>query len=150
MNSDCSSGFFIFLWNLIIFNWWVKSIWNIWSLPIGQVIIIDNTWSYPIVCQVKIFDYIWSYTIGHVKIFDNVWSYPIVCQVKIPIFGFPAGRLFQPHGFDISNRWRWKCHNLNQTLICLNFISVSRTDYVYVISHNGDHSSVEIFNIRYR
>jgi len=48
--------------------------------------------------------------------------------VKIPIFGFPAGRLFQPHGFDISNR----------------------TDYVYVISHNGDHSSVEIFNIRYR
>ena len=25
-------------------------------------------------------------------------------QVKIPIFGFPTGRRFQPHGFDISNR----------------------------------------------
>jgi len=48
--------------------------------------------------------------------------------VKIPIFGFPAGRRFQPHGFDVSNR----------------------SDNVYVISHNGDHSSVEIFNIRYR
>jgi len=48
--------------------------------------------------------------------------------VKIPIFGFPTGRRFQPHGFDVSNR----------------------TDNVYVISHNGDHSSVEIFNIRYR
>ena len=24
--------------------------------------------------------------------------------MKIPIFGFPAGRRFQPHGFDVSNR----------------------------------------------
>ena len=101
-----------FIWNLIIFNWWGKSIWNIWSLPIGQVKIIDNILSYPIVCQVKIFDYIWSYTIGHVNIFDNAWSYPTVCQVQIPIFGFPAGRLFQPHGFDISNRWIWKFHRI--------------------------------------
>jgi len=47
--------------------------------------------------------------------------------VKITMELFPAGRRFQGHGLDVSNI----------------------TDRVYSISHNGDHSSVDIFKITY-
>jgi len=42
--------------------------------------------------------------------------------------GLPSGRRFQGHGLDISNS----------------------TDRVYAISHNGEYSSVDIFQIKYR
>jgi len=47
--------------------------------------------------------------------------------VKIQLESFPDGRRFQGHGLDVSNT----------------------TDRVYSISHNGDHSSVDIFQIVY-
>jgi len=47
--------------------------------------------------------------------------------VRIQLESFPAGRRFQGHGLDVSNT----------------------TDRVYSISHNGDHSSVDIFKISY-
>jgi len=47
--------------------------------------------------------------------------------VKITLELFPAGRRFQGHGLDVSNT----------------------TDRVYSISHNGDHSSVDVFKITY-
>jgi len=46
---------------------------------------------------------------------------------KVPIEGLPEGRRFQPHGFDVSNS----------------------TDRMFVISHNGDHTSIDIFSIKY-
>jgi len=48
--------------------------------------------------------------------------------VPLELAGLPEGRRFQGHGLDVSNR----------------------TDRVYAVSHNGDHSSVEIFAIHYR
>ena len=47
--------------------------------------------------------------------------------VRIQLESFPEGRRFQGHGLDVSNT----------------------TDRVYSISHNGDHSSVDIFKIDY-
>ena len=46
---------------------------------------------------------------------------------KIQLESIPAGRRFQGHGLDVSNT----------------------TDRVYTVSHNGDHSSVDIFLISY-
>eukprot|EP00092_Neocalanus_flemingeri_P019484 GFUD01021109.1.p1 GENE.GFUD01021109.1~~GFUD01021109.1.p1 ORF type:complete len:411 (+),score=135.98 GFUD01021109.1:45-1235(+) len=48
--------------------------------------------------------------------------------VRIQLGSFPEGRRFQGHGLDVSNN----------------------TDRVYSISHNGDHSSVDIFQIDYK
>ena len=47
---------------------------------------------------------------------------------KVELINFPAGKLFQPHGFDVSNA----------------------TDRMYVISHQGTRSSVEVFSIQYQ
>ena len=47
--------------------------------------------------------------------------------MRIHLELFPEGRRFQGHGLDVSNT----------------------TDRVYSISHNGDHSSVDIFKIDY-
>merc|ERR1712123_327912 len=47
--------------------------------------------------------------------------------MRIPLELFPVGRRFQGHGLDVSNS----------------------TDRVYAVSHNGDHSSVDIFQIHY-
>ena len=47
--------------------------------------------------------------------------------VRIQLEFLPKGRRFQAHGLDVSNT----------------------TDRVYAISHNGDHSSVDIFQIHY-
>jgi len=47
--------------------------------------------------------------------------------MRIRLELFPAGRRFQGHGLDVSNS----------------------TDRVYTVSHNGDHSSVDIFQIHY-
>ena len=46
---------------------------------------------------------------------------------KIQLESFPVGRRFQGHGLDVSNT----------------------TERVYTVSHNGDHSSVDIFQISY-
>jgi len=48
--------------------------------------------------------------------------------VRLELRKFPSKRLFQPHGLDVSNS----------------------TNRLYAISHNGDHSSVDIFTIEYR
>jgi len=48
--------------------------------------------------------------------------------VSLPLGGLPAGRRFQAHGLDVSNS----------------------TDRIYAVSHNGEFSSVDIFNIQYR
>ena len=47
--------------------------------------------------------------------------------VQITLESLPAGRRFQGHGLDVSNT----------------------TDRVYSVTHNGDHSSVDIFHISY-
>ena len=47
--------------------------------------------------------------------------------VSIPLGSFPEGKRFQGHGLDVSNT----------------------TDRVYSISHNGEDSSVDIFQIDY-
>ena len=47
--------------------------------------------------------------------------------VKLKIISFPLNRRFQPHGLHISNV----------------------TDRIHVVSHNEDHSSVDIFKIEY-
>ena len=46
---------------------------------------------------------------------------------KLEMKFFPHGRRFQPHGIHISNL----------------------TDRMHVVSHNGDHSSVDIFTLKY-
>jgi len=48
--------------------------------------------------------------------------------VSLPLGGLPSGRRFQAHGLDVSNS----------------------TDRIYAVSHNGEFSSVDIFNIQYR
>jgi len=51
-----------------------------------------------------------------------------VQPVRVELEKLPGGRLFQGHGIDVSNN----------------------TDRVYTVTHNGDHSSVDIFKIEYR
>ena len=46
---------------------------------------------------------------------------------RLDIESFPPSRRFQPHGIYVSNI----------------------TDRIHVVSHNGDHSSVDIFSIKY-
>ena len=46
---------------------------------------------------------------------------------RLEIESFPQSRRFQPHGIHVSNI----------------------TDRLHVVSHNGDHSSVDIFSIKY-
>ena len=46
---------------------------------------------------------------------------------RLEIESFPQSRRFQPHGIHLSNI----------------------TDRIHVVSHNGDHSSVDIFSIKY-
>ena len=46
---------------------------------------------------------------------------------RLEIESFPQSRRFQPHGIHVSNI----------------------TDRIHVVSHNGDHSSVDIFSIQY-
>ena len=46
---------------------------------------------------------------------------------RLEIESFPQSRRFQPHGIHVSNI----------------------TDRIHVVSHNGDHSSVDIFSIKY-
>ena len=46
---------------------------------------------------------------------------------RLEIESFPQSRGFQPHGIHVSNI----------------------TDRLHVVSHNGDHSSVDIFSIKY-
>ena len=51
-----------------------------------------------------------------------------VYPMRVELESLPGGRLFQGHGIDVSNI----------------------TDRVYTVTHNGDHSSVDIFNIEYK
>ena len=62
----------------------------------------------------------------------NIWAMDMrmgapIEPIKIELKAFPNGRQFQPHGIHVSNI----------------------TDRIHVVSHNGDHSSVDIFSIEY-
>ena len=51
-----------------------------------------------------------------------------VYPMRVELESLPGGRLFQGHGIDVSNI----------------------TDRMYTVTHNGDHSSVDIFKIEYK